>query len=336
MLRIKSSSILLLALWLSVPVLAQEKPVKDPLVLGEFDLAEKDAIIDGDTIKVTGLTASLRLLCLDAEETFKNTADRKAATQDFEAYRESKESASELPVKYATFVGEDGKEYAHKFFEGVKKVRLEYDTLNRKIDYFNRNLCYIFATPKDSKEEKNYNVELVRAGLSPYSMKYGHSTRFRAKFEAAEKEAREAKRGIWSEKPRGYRDYDKRLKWWNERAEQMDRFAAAHKDDKAALVLGDDDTLDRLKELLGKEVTLLGGVIERDGFFPDETPPRVMLGNREKQDLPVRFADKKTYDAAKPEKHKGLYVTVKGKLEFDEKRKQYFVTVSDAASFAKA
>lgn len=335
MTRIRMAAVMALALWLALPACAQEKPAKDPLVLGEFALA-KEAIIDGDTIRVDGLKASLRLLCLDAEETFKNASDRKAATEDFDAYREAKEAGSDLPVKYATFVGEDGKHFAEKFFDGVKTVRLEYDTLNRKIDYFNRNLCYVFATPKDSKEEKNYNVELVRAGLSPYSMKYGHSTRFRDKFETAEKEAREAKRGIWAEKPRGYRDYDKRLKWWKERAEQMERFEKANKENKQALVLGDDDTEEKLKAAKGKEVLLLGGVLERDGYFPDETPPRVMLGNREKHDVAVRFADKKVYEAAKPEKLKGYLVAAKGKLDYDEKYKCWFIVVTEAAAFVKA
>lgn len=334
MTHIRITAALALAFWLTLPACAQEKPVKDPLVLGEFALA-KDAVIDGDTIRVDGLKASLRLLCLDAEETFKNTTDRKAATEDFEKYRESKEVESDLPVKYATFIGEDGKEFAHKFFDGLKAVRLEYDTLNRKIDYFNRNLCYVFATPKDSKEEKNYNVELVRAGLSPYSMKYGHSKRFRDKFEAAEKEAREAKRGIWAERPRGYRDYDKRLKWWKERAEQLERFEQANKENKQALVLGDDDTEEKLAANKGKEVLLLGGVLERNGYFPDENPPRVMLGNREKQDVAVRFADKKVYDAAQPEKLKGLLVAARGKLGYDEKYKCWFIVVTEAAAFAK-
>ncbi|MBP9890850.1 MAG: thermonuclease family protein [Planctomycetes bacterium] len=335
MTRFRITAVLALALWLSIPACAQEAPVKNPLVLGEYALA-KEAVIDGDTIRVDGLKASLRLLCLDAEETFKNASDRKAATEDFEAYRDAKEADSDLPVKYATFVGEDAKDYAHKFFDGVKTVRLEYDTLNRKIDYFNRNLCYVFATPKNSKEEKNYNVELVRAGLSPYSMKYGHSTRFRDKFEGAEKEAREAKRGIWAEKPRGYRDYDKRLKWWKERGDQIEKFEKANKENKQALVLGDDDTDEKLKANAGKEMLLFGSIIERDGFFPDEKQPRVMLGNREKHDFAVRFADKKVYEAAKPEKLKGVYVTVKGKLEYDEKYKSWFIVVTEAAAFVKA
>ncbi len=324
---------LILGLALALSAQAQDKP--ESLLLGEFELAEKDAVIDGDTIRVTGLKSSLRLLCLDAEETFKNASDRKAAVSDFEAYREAKEAVSDMPVKYATFVGEEGRDFAVKFFDGIKKVRLEYDTLNRKVDYYGRNLCYIFATPKGAGEEKNYNVELVRAGLSPYSMKYGHSRRFREKFEAAEKEARDAKRGIWAEKPRGYRDYDQRLKWWSERADQADRFEQKHRDDKSAIILGDDDTGEKLKAAVGKEVTLLGGVLEANGLFPDEKQPRVMLGHREKQDVAVRFGDKKAYGQAKPDSCRGYFVVVKGVLQFDEKA-GYSLTVSDAKDFTKA
>ncbi|HRJ78775.1 MAG TPA: hypothetical protein PLF37_09695, partial [Planctomycetota bacterium] len=89
---------LILGLALALSAQAQDKP--ESLLLGEFELAEKDAVIDGDTIRVTGLKSSLRLLCLDAEETFKNASDRKAAVSDFEAYREAKEAVSDMPVKY--------------------------------------------------------------------------------------------------------------------------------------------------------------------------------------------------------------------------------------------
>ena len=65
MTRFRVTAVMALALWLSIPACAQEKPEKNPLVLGEFALA-KDAVIDGDTIRVDGLKASLRLLCPSA------------------------------------------------------------------------------------------------------------------------------------------------------------------------------------------------------------------------------------------------------------------------------
>ena len=45
------------------------------LVIGEFKLAAKNPVLDGDTVKVAGLDTTLRLLGIDSEETFKNDAD---------------------------------------------------------------------------------------------------------------------------------------------------------------------------------------------------------------------------------------------------------------------
>ena len=47
------------------------------LILGEFHLTK---VTDGDTIRVDGLDSSLRLIGLDAEETFKNEPDRPRPT----------------------------------------------------------------------------------------------------------------------------------------------------------------------------------------------------------------------------------------------------------------
>jgi hypothetical protein len=63
-------------------------PDDDPRVLGVFPFrSDPDPIIDGDTVAVTGLDASLRLLCLDAEETFHlNDELRDRAYTDFADY----------------------------------------------------------------------------------------------------------------------------------------------------------------------------------------------------------------------------------------------------------
>jgi endonuclease YncB( thermonuclease family) len=334
--RFTSLLAVLLLLLAVVPARAQEKPKTDPqLVLGTFELEAGKAVVDGDTIKVVGLKESLRLLCLDAEETFKQAKDRREAAENFEAYLAEKSAGEGLPVKFPTWIGEDAKDYCEKFFKDVKKVRLEYDTTRRKIDYYGRHLCYVFATPKGEKAEKNYNVELVRAGLSPYSMKYGHSLRFREQFEAAEQEARKARRGIWAEKPRGYRDYDKRLTWWNERALQIMRFEEqlATEIGSASVMLGDDDTDKALEKFMGETVTLFGGVAEHDAVFADADPPYVVLGHRNKQDVYVYFESKDLLKRANPARHQGFYVKARGKLEKRDGR--WCVTVKDGVDFVK-
>ena len=49
-------------------------------------------------------------------------------------------------------------------------------------DRYDRYLAYVFA--EIDGKWVNYNVECVRAGMSPYFMKYGYSQRFHADFVA--------------------------------------------------------------------------------------------------------------------------------------------------------
>ena len=163
------------------------------MVIGEFPISK---IIDGDTIAVAGLDSTLRLLAMDAEETFKNAQDARDADADFEQYLKAKRGGSARPTKAATPLGEAAKKFAVEFFKGVRLVRLERDNATEIRDRYDRYLAYVIVT-RDGKE-LNYNVEAVRAGMSPYFTKYGYSRRFHADFVAAEKEARAAGRGTVS------------------------------------------------------------------------------------------------------------------------------------------
>jgi endonuclease YncB( thermonuclease family) len=158
-----------------------QKLEKPGIVVGEFHLSK---IVDGDTIKVEGLDASLRLIGDDTEETFKNEADRRGAEAGFEAYLKEKKGSSSRPVKAATPMGEQAKVYAKNWFAGVDKVRIERDHPAEIRDRYNRYLAYVFANKNGTWV--NYNVEVVRAGMSPYFPKYGNSRRFHAEFIAAQ------------------------------------------------------------------------------------------------------------------------------------------------------
>ena len=59
----------------------------------------------------------------------------------------------------------------------------------------------------------NFNLELVRQGLSPYYTKYGHSERYDAEFIAAEKEARDEGLGIWGDPELTQRYLRLKSKW---------------------------------------------------------------------------------------------------------------------------
>ena len=68
------------------------------LSLGEFALAP-GAVVDGDTLKVSGLDASLRLLGIDTEETFKSEKDKRLyESLGFEAYMAKKGEGTDLSL----------------------------------------------------------------------------------------------------------------------------------------------------------------------------------------------------------------------------------------------
>jgi len=77
---------------------------------------------------------------------------------------------------------------------GRRSVRIEFETPGKEErDRFGRLLCYVFLL-----DGRNVNVEMVRLGWSKFWTRFGRG-RLAEQFEAAEREAREAKRGLWAE-----------------------------------------------------------------------------------------------------------------------------------------
>src|SRR5262249_14495016 len=161
----------------------------------------------------------MRLLGLDAEETFKDREDkdgskRHLAETDWKAYvaRQNEGHDPAHPPKYATFMGEAAKDAVHQLLDGVAEVRLEWDDENRKIDTYGRHLVFVLF--QKNGKWINLNVEVVRQGLSPYFVKYGRTQRFNDLFLSAEKEARNHSRGIWADASpfKHYPDYSARLR----------------------------------------------------------------------------------------------------------------------------
>ena len=290
------------------------------LVIGEFTLPP-DSVVDGDTIRVAGLGSTLRLLGLDAEETFKSEADRNAYEEGWEAYLKKMKGDSKRPVKMATPVGEEAKDFAKRFFAGVDTVILERDHPKEIRDYYNRYLAYVIVVRGGKRE--NYNVECVRAGMSPYFSKYGYSRRFHDDFVAAEKEARAAARGIWDPKKQHYPDYDERKKWWDKRGDFIRAFEKEAEGKEDFIILTNWDSIGRLEKHEGKEVTLLGAV--GDIRLGDRGPTRVMLSRRMASDFPLVFFDKDAFLSANVTRLKGEYVKVRGYVSKynDKRRKKY-------------
>jgi endonuclease YncB( thermonuclease family) len=282
------------------------------LELGEFPFDGPAAVIDGDTVRVKGLDASLRLLAIDTEETFKKDSEREAFAAGWESYKKKLRGTSPRPVKMATPLGEDAKHFAQAFFEDVTAVRLERDHPGEVRDFYGRYLAYVFA--KKNGEWVNYNVECVRAGMSPYFVKYGRSRRFHREFLQAQQEAIAARRGIWEPGKMHYDDYDERLRWWGEREAAITRFEreqAEHPDSHIALTRW--DAMLKLEQRLGQEVVVLGAVSEVQ--MREKGPSVVKLARNRSSALDIVFFDKDVLLATGVQYKGGEYVQVRGAVQ---------------------
>lgn len=278
------------------------------LVLGEFPLA-KGGVVDGDTVKVGGLDASLRLLAMDTEETFKSEKARRSYEKGWEHYLEVESAKTNRPIKVATPLGEEAKRYAKAFFEGVSTVRLERDHPKEIKGRFGRFLVYVFVQ-KDG-EWINYNLEAVRAGMSPYFTKYGMSRRFHDAFVQAQEEAKKNQRGIWDPSKEHYTDYEARLKWWNARGKFVHQFERKAEGRDDYIILTNWDSMRRLQAKVGKTVSVLATVGEiRESKAGG--PTKAMLSRRMFSDVPAVFFDPYVYEDSKIENYKGEYVIVRG------------------------
>ncbi|MBM4286439.1 MAG: nuclease [Deltaproteobacteria bacterium] len=120
-------------------------------------------VLDGDTVLLVGIDKRVRLLGIDAPE-------------------------MEKDGRPAQFLAHQARAGLEKLTQG-QKLRLEYDQL--RYDHYDRLLAYLFL-PNGAL----VNAEMVRQGLAHvYSIP--PNTRFRDALLAAQREALEARRGIW-------------------------------------------------------------------------------------------------------------------------------------------
>ncbi|HEX4449658.1 MAG TPA: thermonuclease family protein [Kofleriaceae bacterium] len=258
-------------------------------------------VVDGDTIRVDGLDNSLRLLGIDTEETFKHKAERDAYAAGWSSYVTTVRGSSPHPVKFATPLGEDAKVFAEHWFADVDVVRLERDDPQEIRDRYHRYLAYVLA--KKHGTWVCYNVEAVRAGMSPYFPKYGRSRRYHADFVAAEAEAKAAHRGIWAANAQAYPDYAEREAWWAARRDFVEQFRAHAQTDASYVDVTHADAMARLEALAGKPVVVLGTV---DKVHVDRVS-RVMLG-----ELPLVVFHEDILDASQLAAWQGEFVTASG------------------------
>jgi micrococcal nuclease len=126
-------------------------------------------VVDGDTIVVdfgNGVKEKVRLLCVNTPES---------------VHPDKKQN---IPM------GKVASKYTRKRLQG-QPVTLEFGPELR--GNYGRLLAYVFVGGQ------NFNVELVRQGLSAYYTKYGLSEKYDHDFRTAEKQARRDRLNIWGD-----------------------------------------------------------------------------------------------------------------------------------------
>jgi micrococcal nuclease len=121
-------------------------------------------VVDGDTLQLAKSKERVRLIGANTPETVKQN----------------------WPVEPW---GPEASQFTKEFVAGGE-VRLEYDV--ERQDRYGRTLAYVWVG------DRMLNEELIRAGLAKAEMQYRYSKAMKARFREAEREAKAARRGIWS------------------------------------------------------------------------------------------------------------------------------------------
>lgn len=148
--------------WPELDQALQPEQQVDPAVADREYLVQR--VVDGDTLLLANRDR-VRLLGVDTPETV----------------------APDRPVEP---FGKAAAEFTRLRVEG-RRVRLGFD--KERVDRFGRILAYVYL-----EDGSLLNEELIRAGLSEAQLQYPYSAAMKRRFRAAEAEAREAQRGLWS------------------------------------------------------------------------------------------------------------------------------------------
>ncbi len=154
-----------LAAWIVLRIALEWRasPPDEILVEGDYRV---DYVVDGDTLRlVSGVR--VRLQGIDTPE----TVDRNSPVEPW---------------------GPEATTFAKHFVSDAhQKIRLTFG--KERIDRYGRQLAFVW------NGETLLNEELVRAGLARARLDYRYAGKMKRRLAAAEAEARQAARGIWSE-----------------------------------------------------------------------------------------------------------------------------------------
>jgi len=131
-------------------------------------------VVDGDTlvIEMDGKNVTLRLIGLDTPE----TVDPRKPVQCF---------------------GKEASEKAKQILTGTS-VRIEMDPSQGELDKYGRLLAYVYVQADVRPEGILVNEYMIAEGYG-HEYTYNLPYRYQAEFKAAERRAREEKRGLWAE-----------------------------------------------------------------------------------------------------------------------------------------
>lgn len=306
---------------------------KDSIYLIAEDEISK--VTDGDTFRFKKLTKPTRLLFIDTEETFKGKDSEEKIKEITDRwidyyYEQKLEKKTEYPIKLESPFGMQTTEWAKEFFKDVTKVRIEKDDTLRGEDIFGRYLVYIIAEKNGNLV--NYALECVRQGYSPYFNKYGNSNRFHKEFTEAQEYAKTNKLGIWSSDSKSYPDYEERIKWWNERANELDYFYSNYANDRSVINLLNNDALQKLKNVNGKEVTVFGNVTETN---TDRFPYllRNSISKEVSLDLLIDEKDVEVFNSLDVKRMESHFYYCRGVVEEKDGRFKLYITNKEQVRF---
>ena len=219
-------------------------------------------VVDGDTIWIerNGEREKLRLMAVDTEEKFN-------------------EGNNPLGSKPSTRYGDECTGWAQGFFaprsasEGPVLIGMQFPEGIESRGNYGRLLCHVITA-----DGVDFNLLLVRRGMSPYFNKYGNSKICHDRFLKAQEDAKRERRGIWNSRTNAkgsQRDYARLLPWWNARAEALNSFQTKAKTTPMKFVdASNGAALEAAFESGAKQVTALGSVFK---FFEEDDGSRTVL-----------------------------------------------------------
>ena len=130
-----------------------------------------ERVVDGDTLLLSN-GVRVRLMGIDTPETVKPNSEVEPFGPEASAF--TKEAVARSG--YRVYIRQDCDRF----------------------DKYNRNLAFVFLGNSDGADVPFLNEELVRAGLARAIMTFNYSPAIKRRLKKAQREAIDAKRGIWS------------------------------------------------------------------------------------------------------------------------------------------